>query len=336
MAKLAVITGFLGQTRDRFCLYNEPLPPAERLAVAATIEGIEGVEIVYPYDCRDLAFPEILDRLGLGVAAVNVNVKGEPEFAFGSLTSPDPGLRKRAVALIKEGMDLARRLRCYRVTVCPLSDGHEYVFQADYKEEWRRMREAFAEAAAYAPDVTLSLEYKPSETRVFSTLANVAAAILMAKEIGLPNIGVTLDVGHSLYAGEHPAQALAMIYYHGLKPYLHVNDNYRNWDWDLIAGAINLWDLLEVVWTARRHGYDDWWTFDVMPARMDPRSCFAVSAKFLKAIFKAAERIEPNEIERLRRESARGERVPKILDYIWQAVGMTGPGKESDGFAAGN
>ncbi|NLG85160.1 MAG: sugar phosphate isomerase/epimerase [Firmicutes bacterium] len=321
MTKIAVIAGFLGQTRDRFCLYNEVRSPKEKLEAAAEIEGINGVEIIYPYDCQGIELAETLRRLGLGVAAVNVNVKGEPEFAFGSLTSPDPNLRARAVALIKEGMDLARHLGCGRVTVCPLSDGHEYAFQGDYQEEWRRMRDAFAEAAAYAPDVTLSLEYKPSETRVFSTLPNLSAVILMIKEIGLPNLGVTFDIGHSLYAGEHPAQALAMLYYHGLKPYIHVNDNYRNWDWDLIAGAINFWDLLEVVWTARHYGYDDWWTFDVMPARMDPRSCFATSAKLLKAIFAAAKRIDAKELERLR-AATRGERVPRILTYLWRAVGI--------------
>ena len=323
MAKFSVITGFLGELRDRFCLYNKPRSIVEKLEAAAAIKGIDGLELVYPYDLQDADLvAATLRRLGLGVAAVNVNVKGEPEFASGSLTAPESEIRRKAGEIIKGGMDAAARLGCNRITVCPLSDGHEYPFHHDYQEEWRLMKECLAEAAAHRHEVTVSLEYKPSETRVFSTLAGAPGAILMVKEIGLPNLGVTVDVGHSLYAGESPAQSLALLYHHGIKPYIHVNDNYRNWDWDLIAGAVNLWDLVEFIWTAQHYGYDDWWTFDVFPARMDPDVCFAVSARMLQAMFAMADRIDPQELQRLRQAEPRERSVPRILEYVWRAAGI--------------
>lgn len=323
MAKISVITSFLGELRDRFCLYNQQRSIVEKLEAAAAIKGMDGVEVVYPYDFQDAGLvAETLRRLGLGVAAVNVNIKGEREFAAGSLTAQDPGVRRRAVDIIKGGLDAAARLGCGRISVCPLSDGHEYAFQHDYQDSWRRMRDCLGEAAAHRPEITLSMEYKPSETRVFSTLAGVSNAVLMIKEIGLPNLGVTVDVGHSLYGGESPAQSLALLYHHGVKPYIHVNDNYRNWDWDLMAGTVNFWDLLEFIWTAVANGYEDWWTFDVFPARMDPEACFTSSVRMLKAMFAMAGRIDPQELQHLRQADPRERAMPRIMEYIWQAAGI--------------
>jgi xylose isomerase len=89
MLKLAIITGFLSQTKDRFHAYNAPLSLDEKFALMSTIEGYSGVEIVYPYEVKEVAATrEALARHSLQVAAVNVNVKAEPEFRNGGLRSP--------------------------------------------------------------------------------------------------------------------------------------------------------------------------------------------------------------------------------------------------------
>ena len=48
MLKLAIITGFLSQTKDRFHQYNAPLALEEKFKLMTEIEGYTGVEIVYP------------------------------------------------------------------------------------------------------------------------------------------------------------------------------------------------------------------------------------------------------------------------------------------------
>ncbi|HNS53561.1 MAG TPA: hypothetical protein PKH25_02145, partial [Syntrophales bacterium] len=84
MVRMAVITGFLGQTRDRFHLYNEPKTVEQKFALLAGIRGYDGVEIVYPYEVSDPALTRgLLRKYRLKVAAVNVNVKAEPEFLNG-------------------------------------------------------------------------------------------------------------------------------------------------------------------------------------------------------------------------------------------------------------
>ena len=88
MLKMGIITGFLSRTKDRFHEYNEPLSLEEKFQLMTEIEGCDGVEIVYPYEVSDPKETQaLLKKYKLKIAAVNVNVKAEPEFRNGGLTS---------------------------------------------------------------------------------------------------------------------------------------------------------------------------------------------------------------------------------------------------------
>ena len=166
MLKMAIITGFLSQTKDRFHQYNQPLDLDQKFALMTEIEGYDGVEIVYPYEVNDpKATKNLLDKHSLTVAAVNVNVKAEPEFRHGGLTSDQKEIRDKAVRFIKEAKDFAAAIGADKVTCCPLGDGYEFSFQHDYALTWKYLVETFGEAGSYRPEVPLFIEYKPSETR---------------------------------------------------------------------------------------------------------------------------------------------------------------------------
>ena len=108
MPKHAIITSFLGETKDRFHVYNKPVGLEEKLQMVKEIPDCDGVEVVYPYEVESPdATRSLLARYGLSFAAINVNVKAEPEFLHGGLTSRDPGIRMRAVQFIKESKDFA-------------------------------------------------------------------------------------------------------------------------------------------------------------------------------------------------------------------------------------
>ena len=78
--------------------------------------------------------PGDLQRLGLEVAAVNVNLKGDRAFQHGALSSPDPGVRARAVDLLLQASGWARTWRAADGSTCaPLADGYDLVFQVDYR-----------------------------------------------------------------------------------------------------------------------------------------------------------------------------------------------------------
>ena len=226
MLKMGIITGFLSKTKDRFHEYNEPLDLEGKFELMTRIEGYDGVELVYPYEVNDPeTTKELLRKYGLNIAAVNVNVKAEPEFRNGGLTSHDKGVRAKAVRFIKEAKDFAAAAGADKVTCCPLGDGYEFSFQYDYAQTWTYLVETFGEAGGYKQEIPLYIEYKPSETRGRCFIDSAAKTLCLLNDIQNRDIGVTLDFGHSIYGNEHPAEALALLAKGPYKYYIHINDN---------------------------------------------------------------------------------------------------------------
>ncbi len=274
----AVILGFMGRLKDRFSSYGEDRDLAAKFEAAAKVEGIKGLELVYPFDWLDVQEAKrLLARHCLLASTVNINLKAEPKFHLGSLTNRDPSVRREAVMYMTAGMDIAAEVGCNMITVCPLADGFDYAFQSDYTRTWRWLLDGIGQAAAHRPDVRVSLEYKQSETRSHVVLPNAGVALAACLQIGLPNVGVTMDIGHALYAGESPAQSVALLAQAGRLFLVHVNDNYRNWDWDMIPGSVNPWDLVETMLYLDDLGYQGWLTSDTAPFRLDAvKVCSAV------------------------------------------------------------
>ncbi|NDJ75822.1 MAG: sugar phosphate isomerase/epimerase [Chloroflexi bacterium] len=205
----------------------------------------------------------------LACSSVNVNIKAEEIFHMGSLTSPDKAVRDKAIEYLKTGMDIAPELGTDIVTCCPLGDGHEYSFQIDYAQAWGWFIEGVREAASHRADVKLSLEYKLNETRAHCILGTAASTLHLCDQVGLPNVGVTIDLGHALFGLETPSLSIVQAAHANRLFLIHVNDNYRNWDWDLVPGSVNWWDWIECLLYLDKVGYDGWLVSDVMPARLD-------------------------------------------------------------------
>jgi xylose isomerase len=132
----------------------------------------------------------------------------------------------------------------------------------------------FKEAASYRRDMQLFLEYKSSETRVHCFLDSAPRALCMVRDIDEPNIGITMDFGHSLLVGENPAESICLIHESGVPYYMHINDNDGKGDWDLIPATRNLWAYLEMLFYLKAVNYSGWVTSDMSPARLDPVAAF--------------------------------------------------------------
>lgn len=276
----SVILGFMGQLTDRFSQYHEPKGLADKIAMAATVEGARAIEPIFPGDFQGMtyeSFKQLLIEHNLGVSSVNVNLKGESKFHRGALTSTDLGIRTEAVQYMKTGMDWAAELGANLITVCPLADGHDYPFEIDYGQAWSWLVEGYSEAAEYRPDVKVSVEYKQSEPRARVIVPNAGVVLYLCEQIGLKNVGMTLDTGHALYITETPAQMIRLAAEADRLFLIHINDNYRNWDWDMIPGTVNYWDWLETMLVLDQVGYDGWLVSDVFPARTDPVETLSAS-----------------------------------------------------------
>jgi xylose isomerase len=291
--KYAVISSFLGKTKDRFHEYNSPLTLEEKFEAASKIPDMQGLECVYPYEVNQPdEIMSLMKKYDLGISAINVNVKAEPEFRNGGLTSPDKKVREKAVRFIKEGKDFAAVVGADKVTCCPLGDGYEFSFQVDYTENWNYLLEVFSEAAEYRPEIPLFIEYKPSETRGKCFLSDAATTVLLIKQIGKPALGVTLDFGHSVYGGNNPAEELALIHNSGVPYYVHINDNDGKWDWDFFAGSHHYLAYVEFLYYLKKFNYQDYITSDTSPTRWDINKMFEINNRITTKLFKAIDRME--------------------------------------------
>ena len=266
--KYAVITGFMGKIQDRFATYGTERNFEEMVQIASTIKGCSGLEVVYPQQVQDpVKAKEILQKYGMGVAALNVNVKGEPKWLHGSISSPVKETRIEAVKYMKTGLDYAAVLGCNKVTIALLNDGSDYPFELDFERAFNDSVECVREAASYRPDVKLSLEYKASEPRVHGLLNNAGKMAYFCEKVGLDNVGVTLDTGHALQALEVLSDSAAFLGTTKKLFHVHVNDNYRNWDWDMVPGTVNFWEFVEFCMYLDKLNYTEWITADVFPQR---------------------------------------------------------------------
>jgi xylose isomerase len=300
MLKMGIITGFLSKTKDRFHEYNKPLDLDEKFELMTRIEGYDGVEIVYPYEVKDpVATRTVLDKYGLNIAAINVNVKAEPEFRNGGLTSHDPTIRSKAVRFIKEAKDFAEAAGADKVTCCPLGDGYEFAFQYDYARTWKYLVETFGEAGSYKTEIPLFIEYKPSETRGQCFVDSASKALCLLNDMQCSDIGVTLDFGHSMYGNENPAEALVMLAESRYNYYIHINDNDGKWDWDYFCGTKHFLEYVEFLFYLKKYGYADYLTSDTSPTRWDIKGTFEANSRMTNKIWALLDKVDLSELKSL-------------------------------------
>ena len=88
--KHSVMVGLMGRQADRFHEYQSRHSFAERLEMSKSVQGVDGIEVVYPSDFRDpKETVSLIKDSGLPVSAVNLNVKSAKKWQTGSFTSTD-------------------------------------------------------------------------------------------------------------------------------------------------------------------------------------------------------------------------------------------------------
>jgi xylose isomerase len=312
MIKYSIILGNLGNTCDRFLStgYKDQVPKAEMIRQAAAIPGVKGVELVGTWDVTRENVDEVgglLAKHGLACVSIIPDHFSQKRWGKGAFTSKDPSIRAQALDETFAAAELARKLECPLINLWPGQEGYDYVFQADYRVERRWTVDAVAAAAKAFPDIRFSLEYKPKEPRTHSTWARAADTLLVAKETGMPNVGVTIDTGHSLAGGENMAEAVVLLSDFGHKLFhMHFNDNYRSWDDDMIVGSVHFVEFLELLFWLKEVGYDGWYSMDQYPYREDGPGALRGSVEFLMGVESMLEGSAMGEIRAL---IARGDPV---------------------------
>ena len=318
MNKIAIITAFLGGIKNRYMQYEPNRTLAEKFDLARQVEDLQGLELCYPQDFNDPGLiRKLLDDSGLGVSAINVRSRRQGKWWRGSFTSAMEEERREVVDDFKKAMDVGVGLGVYRITTCPLNEGHDYVFEMDYLDAYKYAEETVFEICSHNQEVKVCIEYKLNDPRTRSLIGSAGEALAFCQAVGIGNLGVTLDIGHSIQAGERPAQALALLHRADRMFYVHLNDNDRNWDWDLLPASYNFWDTVEFFYYLKMIGYtDNWYAYDIMSKEIDTVQNFDVANRITRKLEKMAATLDEKKIQQLLKE-----RNPvSSMDHLFDAL----------------
>ncbi len=281
---------------DRYATdgYGPPRTLIEMIDLAGQVDDLSVVDINYPFADPDLS----LDAVEAALARNNLSVIGiTPEiytqqFAKGAFTNPDPGIRRLANEMCNDAANVVRRFGANYVKLWPGQDGWDYPFQVDHRKLWQMSIDGVGELAGQNPDLNFVIEYKPREPRVHMSYDSVARTLLGIEKMGVANVGILLDFGHSLYGGESPADAAQLAIDHGRLFGMDVNDNLRSWDDDLIAGSVHPIELFEFFYTLRKNKWEGVWQLDQFPFREDSVAAANSAIGFLKAVERALDKLD--------------------------------------------
>jgi xylose isomerase len=320
MNKLSIISAFLGGVKNRYMQYQPNRSIIEIVKSAGKIEGIDGLELCYPSDFENIAeLKKALSDNNLGVSAINVRSRRQEKWLRGSFSSAIKQERIEVADEFHHAMDAALELGTDRISTCPLNDGHDYVFEMNYLDGYSYAAETFAKICDHNKDVRVCIEYKVNDPRTRCLFGTAGETLSFCSMVDKENLGITLDIGHALLAGERPAQSLALVHMARKLFYVHLNDNDGKWDWDMLPGAFHLNEFVEFLYYLKLVAYDnDWFAYDVMAKEVDLNEHFRLVAKLTRKMEGMAARIDPSEMQKLMEARNPNNSTEYLFDKVFK------------------
>ena len=267
---------------------------------ASKVAGLNCVDLNYPDHLVGVSRAGLIEKMseiGISLNGYAMRYYDDDAYKIGAFTHPDPAVRRSAIDLTKRGLDSLAAAGGGLMTLWMGQDGFDYSFQADYAALWEHTIDGIREIADHNPSIDLSIEYKPNEPRSFSLMPDVATTLLAIREIDRPNLGVTLDFAHVLYADEMPAYAAALIARHSRLLGVHLNDGYAKRDDGLMVASVHPIQTLELLYALDRLGYRGVIYFDTFPdtTGLDPILECASNIDAVSTLRRVVDRLKDNE-----------------------------------------
>lgn len=229
-------------------------------------DGITHLEFNYPEHIVGYDLDRIRELMG-DLKVNGLAVRWRKDYINGNFTNPDLALREKVIRTAKDACDVCRQLGGRVVTLWLENDGFDYAFQMDYEKCWDMVIEGIREVADYAPDIRISIEYKPYEERNFALIDSTGMTLYLIDEVARDNVGCTLDFCHMLMKHDSPAYGLALAARKGKLYGLHMNDGYGVQDSGMIFGTVNHALTAEFVYYLKKYDYQGVVFFDTFPVR---------------------------------------------------------------------
>ncbi|HLL65819.1 MAG TPA: sugar phosphate isomerase/epimerase [Micromonosporaceae bacterium] len=262
-----------GQILDRYATdgYGPAVSTLDAIAAAGATGRLSGVDLNYPWSSPDIADKDVqaaLETHGLTARCITPVIYGR-RFVRGSFTNPDPALRAEAIAISHASVEVAKLLGADYVKFWPGQDGYDYPFQVDYSQLRRLSIDGIGGIARDHPGTRFGIEYKLKEPRTRIFWSTATTSLLALDDMGVDNVGLVMDFGHSLFAKENPSDALTLIHERGRLVDVELCDNYREWDDDLTVGALHVIETFEFLHTVDQLGWNEPLKLDLFPYRED-------------------------------------------------------------------
>jgi xylose isomerase len=283
---------------DRYATdaYGPPVGTLEAIDRAAKVGHLSAIDINFPFPEPDLTVgrvKEALEKGGMRAVAVTPVIYNR-QFQKGSFTHPDPAVRRSAIERAKSAIPIAHALGADYVKFWPGQDGYDYPFQSDYAQLWDYAVSGIREVVTTDPRMRFAIEYKFKEPRTHILFSTAARTLLALQDIGADNLGIVMDLGHSLLAKETPAEEIQLIARRGKLTNVELNDNWREWDDDLTVGSVHLTETLEFVHALRTIGWKGFWMLDQFPFREDPVEAARASIRVIRALNRLLDKVDPS------------------------------------------
>src|SRR5690349_23318600 len=243
-----------GNSGTRFKVFPQegvPRDPYEKLADAAEVHRYTGVApsvaLHIPWDLvedyADLA--RHATGLGVQVGTINSNVFQDNDYRLGSVTNPDPGLRRKAIGHLLECVEVMDRTGSRDLKLW-FSDGTNYPGQDDVRTRQDRLAAALRETYdRLGDDQRMLLEYKLFEPAFYLTdVPDWGTALVHCQALG-EKAKVVIDTGHHA-PGTNIEFIVAMLLRAGKLGGFDFNSRFYADD-DLMVGAADPFQLFRIM-----------------------------------------------------------------------------------------
>jgi len=312
--------------------YATELPIEGRLDLVAGLRsaGVEAVEAHYPNEINEEnagTWESWSRQSGIRVLTVVPLLFYDREFEWGSLSSPLPEARRRAVERTIRTLEINKRLGTDFAIVWPGIDGYEQPFGADFPAMRSRFAEGLAEAMDAVPGVRVAFEPKPYEPRGRIIYGSTAEGLLLAAKVesmlshaenrrllaeGHALVAMNPEVGHMLMGYEDLPYALSLVCEYGRLAHSHWNSQpLGNYDQDLTVGVVSPEQTEAALYALKMCGYQEHFGIDINPERVPVeigvRNC-------IDALRAAADRVNGLDHEQVIWATAHPDRARGWLD----------------------
>jgi len=264
--------------------YYDELTIDEMLEIFSKTEGLDGLFQMYP----PALMPEDPDKIlkkaadfGLKVSEVFVEGWSDRKWKNGAYSTTEKNVQEGAIRLFKEGIDFAKELKAESILFWPAHDGFDYPFQANYYDGWKNLVETLQELGEYERSMRIAVEAKSKDPRQKQYASNTGKVLTLLNDVGLDNVGAALDIGHAFMAQESIAESCALLDSHHKLFQIHLNENYKDADPDMIFGSLNFWEILEFYYYLNKTDYEGWQAIDIIAPRDDRVRSLQVGVKLV-------------------------------------------------------